>query len=207
MKRAAQSPKIAGIRLPVPEGVLRLPPQVRIFMLLASAATGCLVSVSCQTSGIPGPQTATAPYQSSHWTRVATKPPIYYPQGVDSDSSTDLKSGEWYRLCDAADSRYFIPFKVPDGHNRQRLVNEVCSLRTEDYRRQIAKEDTETIQEHVDSIKRCAKYSPVLVPLNTALVLLGAMTGAGGTGISLVSPTDFERWLQEDGGITNRSNR
>jgi hypothetical protein len=72
------------------------------------------------------------------------------------------------------------------------LVNEVGALRTEDYRRQIAKEDTE---QSADGLKRFAKYSPVLVPLNTAAILACCVAGGGGGGVSLVSPDDFERWL------------
>jgi len=192
MKEATECLQILGIRLPISEAVFRLPPQVRRFMLPVSVAIGCLASVSCQTSGVPQPQVQTACYQSGHWTRVATKPPTYYPQGVASDTPTDWSCGEWFRLCDAADTRYYIPFKLPAGRNRQRLVNEVCALRTEDYDRQIAKEDTE---ESVNSLKRFAKYSPALVPLNTGLVLVSCIAGAGGGGPLWVSPDDFELWL------------
>jgi hypothetical protein len=205
MKRPTVSLPIVGTRLPSPEVVLRLTPKVRRFILLASAATGCLVSVSCQTSGVPEPQVPTARYQPGHWKRVTTNPPTYYPQGVDSDSPTAWANGEWYRVCDAADSRYFVPFKLPDGRDRQTLVSEVQSLRTADYRRQMAKEDSETTKESVDGLKKFAKYSPVLVPLNTALVLVAAIAGAGGGGISFVSAKDFERWLHEDDKKTMNS--
>jgi hypothetical protein len=57
----------------------------------------------------------------------------------------------------------------------------------------------------VDNLKQCAKYSPVLVPLNTALVLLAAIAGGGGGGISFVSAKDFERWLHEDDKKTMNS--
>jgi hypothetical protein len=124
---------------------------------------------------------------------------------VDSDSPTAWANGEWYRVCDAADSRYFVPFKLPDGRDRQTLVSEVQSLRTADYRRQMAKEDSETTKESVDGLKKFAKYSPVLVPLNTALVLVAAIAGAGGGGISFVSAKDFERWLHEDDKKTMNS--
>lgn len=167
------------------------PRHFRRLLLLASAATGCLVSVSCQTSGVPGPPAPTT-YQSGHWTRISDKPPTYYPRGVASDSPTDWQSGEWFRICDASDTRYFIPFKLPTNRDRQSLVNEVRSLRTEDYRCQIAKEDSE---QSVDSLKRIARYSPVLVPLNTAAILACCFGGGGGGGMPLVSPDDFECWL------------
>lgn len=95
--------------------------------------------------------------------------------------------GEWFRMCDAADTRYFVPFKLPPGTNRQSLVSEVCSLRTDDYRRQMAKEDH---VEGAEQIKRTAKYAPVLVPLNLGLGLGGALGGHP----CFVTAEEYEQW-------------
>ncbi len=100
----------------------------------------------------------------------------------------------WFRVCYAANTQYFIPFKLPAGRDRQSLVNEVCSLRTEDYRRQIAKEDSE---QAVTNLKRDAVYSTVLIPLNVGLIATNCFTARGGCWVPLVSPDDFEHWLHK----------
>ncbi len=146
-----------------------------------------LALASCQTSSVPPSPAATARYQPEHWSKVATKPPTYYPRGVRADAPVGWHDGEWFRVCDPADTRYFIPFKVPAGPGRESLVSEVCSLRTDDYRRQIAKEDAD---ERKDQVKRFAKYSAVLVPLNTVLLAGGLLTGYP----TFVTPDDFEQW-------------
>lgn len=121
---------------------------------------------------------------------VASKPPTYYPRGVPADAPTNWQDGEWFRICDTAGTRYFIPFKTPAASNRERLVSEVCSLRTGDYQRQIAAEDTAEIK---DQAKRFAKHSPVLVPLNTVL-FFGGMLGGHPT---VVTPDEYENWVHD----------
>jgi hypothetical protein len=140
----------------VPDDVRRLLPH----------ACACLALVSCQTTSPPAVQSGKVPYQAGHWTMVASKPPTYFPRGVPAGAPTNWQDGEWFRICDAAGTRYFIPFKIPAGSNRGRLVSEVCSLRTDDYQRLTAAEDAAVAK---DQAKRLAKHSTVLVPLNTVL--------------------------------------
>jgi hypothetical protein len=157
---------------------------------LLSLACGCLALASCQTASVPPSPATAARYQSEHWTKVAAKPPTYYPRGVPADAPVGWEDGEWFRICDAADTRYYIPFQVPAGPRRESLVSEVCSLRTDDYRHQIAKEDA---AERKDQVKRLVKYSPVLVPLNTVLLAGGLLTGYP----TFVTPDDFEQWAHD----------
>ena len=121
---------------------------------------------------------------------VASKPPTYYPRGVPADAPTNWGDGEWFRICDTAGTRYFIPFKTPAGTNRERLVSEVCSLRTDDYQRQTAAEDAAGTK---DQAKRFVKHSPVLVPLNTVL-FFGGMLGGHPT---VVTPDEYEGWVHD----------
>ena len=163
--------------------------EARWHPLLVAGMIGCWASVSCQSTGVAQQQRGvTAPYQAGHWTRVSAKPPVYYPRGVAAAAPSGAMDGEWYRVCDAADTRYFIPFRLPPGYNRKSLVGEVCSLRTEDYRLQMAKEDHE---ESAENLKRAAKSAPVLVPLNIGLGLGGALGGCP----VFVTPEEYEQWL------------
>jgi hypothetical protein len=158
-------------------------------MALASAMLGCCVLVSCQSAGVAQPQGATAGYHAGHWTRISDKPRVYYPRGVTATTPSDFMDGEWYRVCDAADTRYFIPFKLPPGSDRSSLIGEVHSLRTDEYQRQLAKESYE---ESADRLKRVAKSAPVLVPLN----LVGAASAVGGGGF-FVTVEEYEQWLHD----------
>jgi hypothetical protein len=57
---------------------------------------------------------------------------------------------------------------VPDGPGRQSLVSEVCSLRTDDYLRQIDKYDVAEWKDHVerkDHVEQSVKFSPEMLPL------------------------------------------
>jgi hypothetical protein len=87
---------------------------------------------------------------------------------VSADAPVDFDEGEWFRVRDAADTRYFIPFKVPDGPGRESLVSEVCSLRTDDYYRQIDKYDAAERKDQVarkDQVEQSVKFSPEMLPL------------------------------------------
>ena len=167
-------------------------PTHRRFKRLAAAAISCLVAVSCQPAATPPPQPQppTPRYQPGHWTRVSEKPPIFYPRGASRDTPTGWDGGEWFRLRDAADTRYFIPFNLPAGTSRPGLVGEVESLRTEDYRRQLAKEDA---AETAEQLKRTASHAAVLVPLNTVLLMVSCLGG----GPMFVSNEDFEQWRRD----------
>ena len=163
---------------------------IRWYLSLASAMMGCCISISCQSAGVAQPQGAAARYHADHWTKASAKPPVYYPRGVAANAPSNFMDGEWFRVCDAADTRYFIPFKLPPGPDRRSLVSEVCSLRTDDYRRQIAKESDE---ESADHLKRVAKIAPVLVPLNLGL---GAVSALGGHPF-FVTVEEYEQWLHD----------
>ena len=153
------------------------------------AASLCAVfAVSCQSANPPpGPQVRPAPV-SRQWVKVSSQPPTFYPRGVSRDCPTDYQSGEWVETGDAAGSRYFIPLHTPAGPPRRDLVNEALAMRSERKMHEIANQD---VADGRDQLVRFAKYSPILVPLNTVVIAGGLL---GGGGIAPVGVSDFERW-------------
>jgi hypothetical protein len=132
---------------------------------------GCLVSVACQTSGVPLPQTPKA-RQSKHWTQVATNPPTYYPRGVPADCDSDFHSGEWVYTENDSDTRFFIPFKGIPPVKRQALLQEALALRSERKRNQI---DTEgkLNATTAGAAATAVALAPVVLPVFVAAEVLG----------------------------------
>ena len=102
--------RMVGFLRPSPNAKPLAVGEARWHPLLVAGMIGCWASVSCQLGGRASPpQSAMIRHQAGHWTRVSAKPPVYYPRGVAAAAPSGVMDGEWYRLCDAADTRYFIP--------------------------------------------------------------------------------------------------
>ena len=135
-----------------------------------------LAGVSCQTSTPPTadvPKTVTR----SHWVKISSHPPTFYPRGVAADSPTDHWTGEWVFTGDALGSRYFIPFRGLGKMDRPSLIHEAFSARSDKKLQQIAAEDRELRNKHL-------KHSLILLPLN-------AMGAIGGGSIDESQLEDF----------------
>jgi hypothetical protein len=146
-----------------------LPSFHRIVAGLASVVFA-FMAISCQTATPPAADVTKGPTQS-HWVKVSSQPPTYYPRGVAADHPTDHWSGEWVDTGDDHGTRYFIPFRELGGIDRQRLVNEALSARSERKLAAIADEDEEI---RLRNIRNVAFYGP---PVYAGL-LLAAMGGA-----------------------------
>jgi hypothetical protein len=142
-----------------------------------------LAGVSCQTATPPAadvPKTVTR----SHWVKVSSQPPTYYPRGVAADSPTDHWTGEWVFTGDELGTRYFIPFGNRGKVDRQSLVHEAFSARSDKKLEQIAAEDREIRNKHM---MHATMYGPL------AVVGLSVVSMGGG----MIIGTDVDRWKRE----------
>lgn len=115
-----------------------------------------IVGISCRTTAPPSadvPKTVTR----SHWVKVSSQPPTYYPCGVAANVPTDHWSGEWIDTGDEHGARYFIPFHGLGGNDRQMLVKEALSQRSERKLAVIAAEDDEILARN---IRNMALFGP-----------------------------------------------
>jgi hypothetical protein len=120
----------------------------------------CLVfafmAISCQTATPPAADVTKAPTRS-HWVKVSSQPPTYYPRGVAADHPADHWSGEWVDTGDDHGTRYFIPFHGLGGSDRQMLVKEALSRRSGRKLAVIAAEDDEILARN---IRNMALFGP-----------------------------------------------
>jgi len=98
--------------------------------------------------------------------------PQAHPRGVSPNCATNAGDGEWFHSGDDEDTRYFIPFRLPPGTQRQRLVNQAYSRRSPGKTRELAEEDREIRN-------KALAYIPVLLPLNLMAALGRSSDGIG----------------------------
>lgn len=124
------------------------------------AGLACLVfaftAISCRSTA---PHSADVPktVTRSQWVKVSSQPPIYYPRGVAANTPTDHWSGEWVDTGDEHGTRYFVPFRGLGGTDRQMLVKEALSQRSEKKLAVIAAEDDEILARN---IRNMALFGP-----------------------------------------------
>jgi hypothetical protein len=145
-----------------PMNKLRIMPGLACLLIVIAAA-------SCQTTTPPAAD-ATKTLTPSHWVKVSSQPPTYYPRGVSADHSTDHWSGEWVYADDAKGSRYFIPIHGLGTVNRQSLIQEALSARSEKKLAKIAAEDREIRNKGL-------RKSFILIPANLLLAMGGGFGG------------------------------
>lgn len=145
-------------------------------------AFACLVlvlsGISCRTNGVTPPAGLPAAVTRSHWVKVSSRPPTFYPRGVAADCPTDHWAGEWVFTGDDLGTRYFIPFHGL-GVDRQSLLHLALAARSERKLTQIAIENEEI---QARNIRNMALFGPPTY----AGVLLAAMGGATSFEIDVV---------------------
>lgn len=112
--------------------------------------------ISCQTStptATEVPKTATR----THWVKVSSQLPTYYPRGMSANAPADHWSGEWVDTDDERGTRYFIPFSGLGDMNRQVLIDDALSARSERKLAKIAAEDEEIL---IRNIRNMALFGP-----------------------------------------------
>ena len=72
-------------------------------------AIGFALIASIFTSCSSAPEAPTVPLQASHWHKVKTNPPVYYPKGVPADHEPGFSDGQWIYSGDAAKTGFYIP--------------------------------------------------------------------------------------------------
>jgi hypothetical protein len=138
-------------------------------LLFAIAAT------SCQTHSEPPTVAVRQTVMRKNWVKVSSQPPTFYPKGVAANSPTDHWSGEWVDTGDENGTRYFIPLRGISGTNRQMLVKEALSQRSERKLAVIAAEDDEILARN---IRNMALFGPPVY----GTMILGMMVGVPPSG-------------------------
>ena len=118
MKTPSSSTKVADFSL------LQTLKTLGILFLL-----GSLASCSSKSSSVT--------YQPSHWHKVRSTPPTYFPKGVPANHPTGLRDGSWVFTGDKAKTRYFIPLRGVASNN---LITEARATMTANKRRKLKKE-------------------------------------------------------------------
>ena len=134
-----------------------------------------LAAVSCQNAAVQSVTKQPVSASRSQWVKVSTQPPTYYPRGISADAATDHWSGEWVYTDDENETRYFIPFRGLGGLDRQSLVKEALSARSESKMAQIAEEDEEILARN---LRNMVVFGPPVY----GTILLGMMVGVAPTG-------------------------
>lgn len=156
------------------EVTMKTTDQIQRLLPVSACLLFAMVAISCQTSTPPATDVTKAPTRS-YWVKVSSQPPTYYPRGVAADHPTDHWSGEWVDTGDDRGTRYFIPFRDLGGIDRQMLVTEALSRRSERKLAIIEAEDDEILARN---IRNMALFGP---PVYGGL-LLAAMVGVPPSG-------------------------
>lgn len=115
--------------------------------------TGLLLAIgslaSCGTSSIDRTASSTT-FRPTHWHKVRSQPPTYFPKGVSSGHPTDAADGMWVYSGDTAGTRYFIPVR---GVDTNALVAEAMSTMTPERREQVRKGDNDLGGDFGDAVR------------------------------------------------------
>lgn len=104
----------------------RVPVKCGTLSLLLSIGLVSCSSVSTQSHGS---RKASQPVRvSTHWEKVRSNPPTYYPRGTSRDVPTDFHNGEWVLTHHSDGKRFFVPFKVGNDVSRQTLLQEAMAI-------------------------------------------------------------------------------
>jgi hypothetical protein len=147
--------------------------SIRLLRKIASLICGISL-VSCGSTQPKPPPVLAVPKSApgSHWVKVSSRPPTFYPRGVPASAPTDHRNGEWVYTGDDQGTRFFIPHHPRATTSREILLEEALAARSQRKLDQIAAEDSAILSRDI-------KNTILMAPPMTVLLFFGAMMGGG----------------------------